>query len=142
MHLLSLGDCPQSGEIVASPLNAGIRCFLCFLDLGVLVKGNAEVIRDCSEPLVGQLHLATRHGVDFAFMKCLVELDCCIVEECALNLSLGPVNQIHVEERSISFGIVPSSHSVLLRDLSFDDPFLGVSIYHIDWCKAPIWTTK
>ena len=75
-------------------------------------------------------------------MECLVELNCCVVEECALNLSLGPVNQIHVEECSISFGIVPISDSVLLRDFSFDDPFLGVSIYHIDWCKARIWTIK
>ena len=99
-----------------------------FLDLGVLVKGNAEVVRDRGEPLVGQLHLAASHGVDFAVLDCLVELDRCVIEECALNLSLRPVNQVHVEESSSSFGIVPSSHCVLLRDLSFDDPFLGVSI--------------
>ena len=128
MHLLSLGDLPQGGEVEASTLNAGIRCFLHFLDLGVLIKGNAEVVRDRGEPLVGQLHLAASHGVDVAFLDCLVELDCCVIEECALNLSLGPVDQVHVEERSTSFGIVPSSHWVLLRDLSFDDPFLGVSI--------------
>jgi hypothetical protein len=110
MHLLSLCDLPQGGEVEASSLDGGIRCFLHFLDLRVAIEGNAEVVRDRGEPLVGQLHLASSHGVDFAFLDCLVELDCCVIEECALNLSLRPVNQVHVEECSSSFGIVPGSH--------------------------------
>lgn len=72
-----------------------------------LIESDAEVILDRGVSLVGELDLATAECVDLLVLKSIHQALSGLIESCCLDKSALFIDQIDVDELSLTFGILP-----------------------------------
>ena len=72
--------------------------------------------------MILKLHLAASERVNFVLLKELVLFEGCVVEECAHDLGVLAIYQLHVEKVAFLGPFFPLFYWVLFRHSDFDDP--------------------
>ena len=112
---------------------------LALRDDSVMVKGQAVVILDGCVLLVGQLHVAIAESVDTVLLKLSVKLGGLLVEEGGLDHRALPVDEINVEQLTLSSGVLPCSQVSLLGDSRLDVPVLAELVQARDRCVVVLF---
>ena len=110
-----------------------IHIVMALLDLAANIEGDAVVVRNRSEPLVGELDLASAHHVCVPLLKLGVELHRGVFEEGCLDLMAATIHKVDAEQGAAAARIVPLAELILLGDLDLDGPVLDVCVQAVDW---------
>ena len=110
-----------------------IHVVMALLNLAADIEGNAVVVGNRSELLVGELDLASAHHVSVPLLKLGVELHRGVFEEGRLDLVAAAVHKVDAEQGAAAARIVPLAELVLLGDLDLDGPVLDVCVQAVDW---------
>jgi len=129
-RLDGLFDFAQICEVEAHALNLAV--FVATLHLRVISKSQTEIVLDGSEPLVGQLDLATREGVNSVLLDESIHFLGSLVEGCRLDLGSFPIHEIEVEEHAAALRVGPLAHRGLFKYSRLNDPVAGELVEHLN----------
>ena len=116
-----------------------------FLDDWISIEHKTVIVLDACVLLICNFDISTWEQVDFSFLQLLVPLISDFVKESRYYLCVIRVDELHVEQFSLSFSVLPRFQLVLLCHtcLYFPVKIEGVqwlywrvlSVLDIDWCN-------
>lgn len=121
-HLLELRN---RRELIHRAFLDRLGSIIDLADLRPLIKGDLVIILNRRELLVRHLYLASTHLIHASLPQNWVVFARTILEECRLDLTVAPIDEIAVEQVALAASVVPRFHGVLLGYSDLDGPVVG-----------------